>query len=354
MTILDRYIATYVIGGALLVLLVLSSLGGFITFVGQLHNVGTGQFALIDAFKFAVLTVPQQAYDMFPVAVLLGSLLGLGGLAANNELVVVRASGVSMFRIGIAVLIGGLFLATTCGVLGEFLAPPAKRYAESQRTLKLYDRLSLLGREGIWARDGDLFVNVGQIVAQGKIRGIYIFKYDAAGKLVSMSRAAGATFEQGRWHLLDVRRTQLTDDGAEVTRVQKTDWSTLINPDLLKLFVVDPGDLSSRGLLEYIRYLHGNGLDATKYEVAFWAKLVAPISVLVMVILALPFVFGPLRSVGAGQRLFVGMLGGIGFYLLNSTIIHSGEVFHLDPVVTASAPTLVLALVSGFAVARIR
>lgn len=354
MTILDRYLATYVIGGALLVLFVLSSLGAFINFVGQLHNVGTGHFVLVDAFKFAVLAMPQQAYDMFPIAVLVGSLLGLGSLAANNELVVVRTSGVSMFRVSIAVIIGGLFLATTCGVLGEFVAPPAKRYAESQRTLKLYDRLSLLGREGIWARDGEMFVNVGQIVAQGSIRGIYIFKYDQDGRLVSMSRASGATFADGKWSLLGVRRTQLTADGAEVATVRKADWSTLINPDLLKLFVVDPGDLSSRGLLEYIEYLHGNGLDATKYEVAFWAKLVAPLSVLVMVVLALPFVFGPLRSVGAGQRLFVGMLGGIGFYLLNNTILHSGEVFHLNPVVTASAPTFLLALISGFAVARIR
>ncbi|MGH8372890.1 MAG: LPS export ABC transporter permease LptG [Gammaproteobacteria bacterium] len=354
MKLLDRYLARQVVANTLLVLLALTAISSLITFVGEFDNIGQGHYTLGAAARYAALYVPAQAYAMFPVAVLLGAMLGLGDLASHNELMVLRTAGVSVLRVGLSAMLGGAVLVVVCVALGEFVAPPAERSAEDQRSLLLYNQANVLGAGGVWAKDGNLFVNVKKIGSSNTVQNIYLFDFDGSHHLLSATRADSALFRDGSWTLSDLRETRLNPQGSVIYKARAAPWKTLLAPSLLNLFVVDTDSLSARGLYHYIDYLKANGIDAGRYIAAFWGKLAQPVSVLLMMLLALPFVFGPLRSSSTGQRLLVGMLIGIGFYVFNSIFTQTGVVFGLNPVFTAWFPTVLLAIVSGFAVSRIR
>ncbi|MGH8307372.1 MAG: LPS export ABC transporter permease LptG [Gammaproteobacteria bacterium] len=354
MRVIDRYIAVQVIINTLLVLLVLTALASIITFVGEFNSVGQGRYSLGDAAFYTLLYIPSQAYNVFVVAVLLGGMLGLGDLATHNELMVMRTSGLSVARLGLSALAGGVVLLVTCVVLGEFIAPPAQRYADNRRSLLLYNQTNMLGNGGIWAKDGETFLNVKQMDNRNGAQGIYIYRVDGGHHLLSMSHAESALFNQGTWLLKDLHETTLSADGASVQNLPSLEWHTFLSPGLLSLFVVDSDSLSAHGLYRYIGYLQSNGVNANRYIAAFWGRVAVPVSLLVMLILALPFVFGPLRSATTGQRLVTGMLIGIGFFIFNSIFTQSGVVFGLNPVLTAWLPTVLLAVISGIAVSRIR
>ncbi|MGA9852679.1 MAG: LPS export ABC transporter permease LptG [Gammaproteobacteria bacterium] len=354
MLVIDRHIAIQVIINTLLVLLVLTALASLITFVGEFNNVGQGHYSLADAVLYTLLYIPSQAYSMFVVAVLLGAMLGLGDLAVHNELMVMRTAGLSVARLGLSTMAGGAVLLLLCVVLGEFIAPPAQRYADNRRSLLLYNQTNVLGSGGIWAKDGDTFLNVKQMNNRNGAQGIYIYRIDSSHHLLSIGEADSAAFNQGTWLLKDLRETNLTADGASIRNLPSLEWRTFLSPGLLSLFVVDSDSLSAHGLYQYIAYLRSNGINANRYIAAFWSRVVQPLSLLVMLILALPFVFGPLRSATTGQRLVTGMLIGIGFFVFNSIFTQSGVVFGLNPVLTACLPTALLAIISGIAVSRIR
>jgi lipopolysaccharide export system permease protein len=251
-------------------------------------------------------------------------------------------------------MLGGLILVTLCIVLGEFVAPPAERSAEDQRSLLLYNQANVLGAGGVWAKDGNLFVNVKKIGKLDTAQNIYLFRFNDTHQLLSATQAGSALFQNGHWELKNLHDTQLSPDGAVTHITPSATWTTLLAPSLLNLFVVDTDSLSARGLYHYINYLKANSINTDRYVAAFWGKVAQPVAVLLMMLLALPFVFGPMRSSSTGQRLLVGMLAGIGFYVFNSIFIQTGVVFGLNPVVTAWLPTALLAIVSGVAVSRIR
>lgn len=354
MRVIDRHIAKQVIVNTLLVLFVLTALASLITFASEFSKVGQGQYTLADAAAYTLLYVPSQAYSMFVVAVLLGALLGLGDLATHNELMVLRTSGLSVMRLGVSALMGGMVLLVLCVLLGEFVAPPAQRYAQSRRSLLLYGQTNLLGAGGIWAKDGDTFLNVRQMNDRNSAYGIYIYRISGNHRLLSVVQAGSAVFRHRHWLLRDLHGTTLTGSEATVQNLPSLKWHTFLSPGLLSLFVVDSDSLSARGLYRYIQYLHRNGIDADRYIVAFWSRVAQPVSLFVMLLLALPFVFGPLRSASTGQRLVTGMLVGIGFFVFNSIFTQSGVVFGLNPIFTAWLPTALLALISSIAVMRIR
>ncbi|HET7587277.1 MAG TPA: LPS export ABC transporter permease LptG [Gammaproteobacteria bacterium] len=354
MTLLDRYLGRTVFGGALMVLLILAALTAFITFIGEFNHIGTGSYGIPQALQYALLSLPVQSLNLFPTATLMGALLGLGGLASGNELMVIRTAGISTRRIAVSALLGGLAMAILVAAVGELVAPPANRFADNTRSKQMYGRIGSLSQHGVWARDGNVFVNVRELVSQDLIRDIYIYRFDD-GKLASASHAAEARFEDGNWILHDIGTTTLNGiTSATASRDDSAVWSTLLDPGLLRLFVVDPNNLSANGLLRYIDYLQHNELDAARYRIAFWAKIVRPVTVLAMVLLAIPFVFGPLRSVTTGQRMLVGILTGVAFYLFNTTVIQVGEVIGAAPLWTAWTPTVLLALASLIAIGRLR
>lgn len=350
---LEIYLGRTVVANALLVLLVLTALASVITFAGEFRSIGA-HYSYVDAGLYTLFKIPGSMYDMFTVAVLLGALLGLGELASQNELMVMRVAGLSVPRLGLAALRGGLVLAVGCVLLGEFVIPNTEQQAEDRRASLVYLRHSAFGRGGVWAKDDGNFVNVAAMSDRNTARGVNIFNINAQRQLTSVISAESADFDDGAARLNKVTGTRFGAEGSTVFDVPQQTWNTSLNPELISLFAVDTDSLSAYGLFNYIQYLRTNKLDDHRYVAAFWARVAKPVAVLVMLLLSLPFVFGPLRSSSTGQRLVAGMLVGIGFYVFNSMFMQSGVVFGLNPFFTAWFPTLLLAVVSIVAIQRIR
>lgn len=340
MKILDRYIGRAVVLGTLLALFILLAVDVFFGFINEVQDIGTGQYNIRDVFVYIGLTLPRRLYEIFPMAALLGSLLSLGVLASNSELVSMRAAGVSILRISRSVLQAGLIMLVAVAVIGEWVAPWMEQIAQQQRMYAQSETISFRSQYGFWARDGKQFINIKQILPDGRLGDIEVYELADNGRLKSAMRAKWAEYDPQGWRLEDVERGELENRQLRVTRADSLVWPSLLSPELLKVVSIDADDLSARDLYRYARYMRDNGLDPGRFDLAFWRRVVAPIAGMVMLFLAIPFVFGPLRSVGTGQRLLWGVLTGVGFYLLNQTMSHFGQVYGLPALLSALLPPL--------------
>lgn len=353
MRILDGLIGRTVIGGALLVLCVLLALFVFIEFITELDRIGQGDYTVWMALKYVLFSVPRLAYELMPLAALLGSLIGLGLLASNNELVAMRAAGVSLARIGWAAVKAGLLLVVFTVWLGEWVVADAEEYAGNARATALSGSSALRAQNGFWTRDGSSFVNVRAVSADGELSGITIYEFDGDGGLRRISAARSATYQDGHWLLNRVSRSVIAESGVTAETLRREEWRPRLDPGLLDIVAVKPASLSISGLFRYIDYLRDNGLDTARYELELWTKLMLPFATGVMVFAALPFVFGSLRSVGIGQRLLVGVLTGLGFYLINQAASYAGLVYGLNAALVGITPTVLLLIASLLVMRRI-
>lgn len=351
--ILDRYLGGAVIRGALLALLVLASLSAFFTLLAELGDL-RNDYDLAKAALYVLLTLPRRVYEMFPTAVLLGGLMSLGALAANSELMVMRAAGVSVTRITLAVLQGGLVLAVIAALLGEVVAPPGEKYAQAMRSAAQTGYITLQSDNGFWARDGDHFVQIRRVLPGAQLRDVTIYQLDDQLRVRNVTHATSGSYVDDGWRLENVRQSQIGADGVTTRRLESMQWRSLLRPGLLEVLAVKPEDLAASALTRYIAYLEENNLSSERYRLAFWVKVVTPFSALVMLLIAIPFVFGSLRSAHAGTRLLVGVLLGMGFYLANQALNQVGLVYGLPPLLSALTPTVVFAVGGLYAVARTR
>jgi len=341
MILLDRYIAMSIASITFLVMLVLLALFSFSTLVNELEDVGKGSYSIWMAMQFVLLSLPRMAYQLFPSVALLGSMIGLGILASNNELLVFRAAGVTLGRILLAVMKIGLLMALLAILLGEVLAPPAERYAQNVRTEALNNSEALNAKEGFWARDGSNFVHVGKVFTDGALGQIAIYNVSDDYRLKELTLASQARYADGKWLLEGIQQSKIELSGVSSNSHTSMSQESLINPDVIDVVAIEPEFLTTVGLYSYITFLHDNSLDAGRYEQAFWKKIISPFSTAVMVFLAVPFIFGPLRSVPIGQRVLVGTFVGIGFHLSNEILGFIGLVYKFNPMLFAMLPTVV-------------
>lgn len=352
MKILDRYIATTVIGSSLMTLLVLASLAAFFSFLGQLSDL-SDTFGVWKAAEYVILTLPRRAYEVFPTSVLLGSLLGLGALASNSELIVMRAAGLSVRRIAWSVIKAGMLLMLVAILLGEVIGPPGEQYAQTMRAAAQSKSISLQGDYGFWARDGARFVHIRKVLPGTRLEDISIYEYNDNHELQSVTKANSARYEHNKWLLTDIRQSKISVKGVSTHTLENTYWESLLKPEVLDVLPVQPENLSALSLHKYVEHLQNNNLDSRRYELAFWVKLVTPLSALVMLIVAMPFVFGPLRSTGTGLRILVGVLIGMGFFLLNQGLNQVGLVYGFNPLLSAIMPSVLFAVVGMVALKRV-
>ncbi len=353
MTIIDRYIARNIIMGTLMALFVLSGLLAFVDFVSELSKVGRGQYGLVDAIYYVVLSLPKRIYEIFPTSVLLGSLLSLGALAGNSELTVMRASGVSIMRIMRSVLQAGLILVLFVALVGEVLVPSSERKAQAIKAAGLQQNLSLGGQHGFWLRDGMRYMHVGQVYPDLYLENLKIYELDENKKLKRTTHANSAQFINNTWKLRDIQRSSITPAGVVSDSLAILEWPGLLNPDLFNVLSILPGNMSAIDLYHYSNYLQDNKLDASQYRLAFWIKVITPLTSLVMLLIALPFVFGSQRSGGSGNRVLVGLLLGIGFFMLNRTMNHLGQVYGIHPLLSATLPVVLVAIAGMMAIRRV-
>nr|VFJ47734.1 MAG: lipopolysaccharide export system permease protein [Candidatus Kentron sp. DK] len=338
---LDRYIGAYVIASSLLVLAVLVTLFSAIDFVDDLDNVGRGHYTLLRAGEHMLLTMPRLAFSVFPIAALIGTLTALGNLAGSAELTVVRASGVSLARLSLSVMkVGGILMLLTL-LLGEFVVPTSERLAEERRSFALSERISIKTNYGFWIRDKRSFINVRELLPNNRMGDIYVYEFDDMRQLRFSSYAKKGFYQDGKWVLENVQQSELTPRGVVRRNLPEAVWDSSFAPDVVNAVKVRPEGLSILDLYRHIRYLRSNGLNSAIYEFAIWGKLIYPIATGVMIFLAIPLVLGWLRSVGIGQRIVVGALVGVGFYIVQQTIIHIGLIFEMSPFLSVSVPVAV-------------
>lgn len=355
MRIVRGYLARAVIATTALVLGVLLSLGGFIEFVGQLDDVGVGQYGILQGLAYAAMKLPDMAFTMLPMAVLLGGLLGLGALASGSEMIALRAAGASPASLARAVLATGVGLALFTVVLGLYVAPPLERYSRQYRTFAMHGPSGLASAESAWVRDGDVIMNVVRLGDPELFGGVYLFRLGRDGQLASMARADSAGVGDGNeWTLNNYAESRFVGDGVDVRRVRRYAETTGMSPDLLGLSVVRPEALDGVALWRYISYLRRNELDSRRFEVEFWRRIAASAAVPAMCVLALAFAFGQMRRAGTGARMVIGIVIGLGYFLFSRSLADGGEVYNLDPVFVGWLPTVLLAMAAGIALARTR
>ena len=355
MSVLARYIMRSVLAYTGLVMLVLLVLSALYLFITQQDEIGVGSYGIADALLYVGLNLPQNAFDMLPIAALIGSLLALGNLARSMELIVVRAAGVSTARIAVWVASAGAILMVLTGILGEVVAPQMTQYGRRMKTFEKYHDYSLANNSSAWAKDGDKVVSVRQQSGDNRYGGVYVFSFDPQHRLRSMARANSASIDaQNRWRLEGYEESKLEGERVVPRRAAAAEMETNLSPEFLGLATLEPDSLTGLGLLSYVRHLRANNLDASTYETALWARLARTVAVAIIVVLAVPFAFGPMRSTGTGARTVVGIMIGVVFFLLAKMMESGGVVFGLPPPVIAWTPTVLLALITMIAVARVR
>lgn len=352
MKIISRYLTREVLAGVGLALLVVVGLDALMAFIAELKDIGQGRYDLWQALQFVVMTLPRRTQEALPVAILLGGLMGLGRLASGSELVVLRAAGISHGQLIMALMKMGLVLMLVSWLWGEFVVPPTEQFARSERSLAQSNGALLQSRYGIWARDGASFVHIRDLASGGELGDVDIYEFDGQGRLVLASHATRAVPDDEFWTLEGLARSRISETGVQTQQIQSERWASLLSPDLLNVVLTEPSYLSARDLFQYIRYLHGNGLDARIYELAFWNRVISPLNILVMLVFVVPFVLGPLRNSGTGQRVMLGILLGVVFYLLNRTYYQLGQVYDLSPILSSVFPGLLFLAIGLYALKR--
>jgi lipopolysaccharide export system permease protein len=353
--IIRRYLFRSIMGMTGLVLAVLLGLFVFIEFVGELNDVGTGDYSILHALLFAVLKLPNMANIMLPMAVLMGALLGLGGLANHSELVAIRAAGISVRRLAGAVMVTGIVMTLVSLVLGEYVGPPLDRYARQMRTSAKHSQTGVSTGQNVWVRDGDTILNISQFTDDFRFGGLYVFKMSSNGGIASIGHADSADVDDdNQWVLNNFTESIFVKDGVATRMSRRSLQANNLSADLVGLAIVRPSSLSGLNLFKYVRYLEQNGLDAQRYAVAFWSRIASAAAVAPMCVLALPFVFGRMRSSGTGARMVVGIIVGLVYFLGARSLADGGQVYGLNPALVAWLPTMALIGVTAIALQRVR
>jgi lipopolysaccharide export system permease protein len=353
--LLGRYLVRTVLAYTALVLGVLLALGALFLFISQQDDIGTGSFTSTQAMLFVALYLPTYLFQLMPVGALIGAMLGLGNLARGSELVVMRASGVTTARLCLWLGAAGLILALVMTGIGEVVAPPLEKYARQLKVFSKYSEFSFAGNRGTWVRDADTIISIEQQSAGARFGGVQVFRFDGERRLQSVGRADAANIDpSNRWRLEGYAETTFTDKGTTAVREATREVRSRLSADFLGLAVVEPETMRLRDLRSYIAHLQRNDLDSRSFEAAFWARIARVAAMLLVVILALPFALGPLRSSGQGARSVVGILIGAGFVLLSRTLESSGRLFDVSPWIIGWGPTLLLAMLTLVLLARTR
>jgi lipopolysaccharide export system permease protein len=348
------YLMRAILASTLLVMLVLLALAGLFEFIGQLDST-QGNYGIPEALLFAVLRLPQLSFEMLPIASLIGALLGLGSLANNSELVVMRTAGLSVADLaGMVALSGGVLMVLTA-LIGEFIGPPLDYFARTMRDEARYEQEDRDIGSAAWVKDGPVILHLERINTEFEFGALYMFRFNEDNSLQSIARAENSGIDDAdNWILEDVKETRFADDSVQVVESTVSVESFDLDAEMLGITLVKPVSLSARGLMSYISYLKRNDLDSQRYETELWSRIARTVTVVVMPVLALAFVFGSLRSAGSGGRLVIGLLIGLAYFLASEMTANSGQVFNLNPAVVTWLPSIALLVVTGFALTRVR
>lgn len=345
MKLLDSYIGKTVLMAVAMVLLVLVGLDGTFAFLAELKELER-EYQAPQALLFIVMTLPRRIYDFMPVAVLIGCLVGMGTLANTSELTVIRAAGVSIARLVYAAVRPVLWLVVIGLVLGQYVVPKTEQFAQSERARNMAEGKPISGRDGFWYREEGQYIHIQAIQPNGVMYGVSRFVFNEQFDLVQSDFSQRAIYQGDHWVLEQVKQTRMQGESTESERFQTLRWDTTVTPEVLSVVALKPDYLSITGLYEYATYLSRQALESKAYYFSFWKKVFQPITTIVMVFIAISFVFGPLRSVTMGQRITAGVLVGLAFHYTQQLLGHASLIYDIPPLLGALLP-MAVCLVAG-------
>jgi lipopolysaccharide export system permease protein len=361
MTLIGRYLAREIGIGVLMVLSGFLALFAFFDLVNELDDLGRGAYRIGQVLIYVALTLPGRIYELMPVAALIGSIFALAQFASHSEFTAFRAAGMGRMQALKAILLASAGFVVLTLRVGEVIAPPSERLAQRVRMTALGTDALAQFRSGMWVKDtarGEAgtaeslrFVNIGRLLPNGTMEAVQIFEFTPDFSLKSVIRAAQAEFSgRDEWRLSDIEETRFvsgqTPEGAQtlqsrVIRESHRSWRTEIGPDIVRVSMVDPARMSLMGLMQYTRHLKDNQQNADRYEIAMWKKIVYPLAVVVMMMLALPFGYLQVRSGGVGYKVFAGIMLGVTFHFMNGLFSHLGLLNTWPAWLAVSIPSLV-------------
>lgn len=365
MKVLQRYFASEIIRSVAFVLLAFLALFAFFDLINELQSVGKGGYRLQHAFLYVVMGMPGYAYELMPIAALIGTIYVLAQFASRSEFTIMRASSMSTLQAAMILAKIGVLFALITFVFGEYLSPKASELAEKLKLSVQGTSVSQQFRTGFWAKDtlrsngitgtvtGSRFLNVRVIRPDGTLNGVTVYEFDLNFHMTTAITAAGGRFEgNNTWLLSDVSETRFpTSENGEARKIQNITGSlstvktpsrpmiSEITPEILAVLFADPDRMSASDLAAYSRHLAENKQNTERYDIAYWKKLIYPFAVFVMMALALPFAYMQTRAGGVSLKIFTGIMIGVSFQLLNSLFSHLGLLNTWPPFATAILPS---------------
>jgi len=355
MNILTAHIVKEVLKGAFLALLLLLTLFNLFSLSDELKDLGKGNYGLREIFTYLALSTPTVFYTLVPSGALIGSLFVLGAMANQQEIVAMRASGLSIFWIIRSVMLAGVVLVIISVIIGEFLAPRTERAAQLLKTKAQNNQVLMRAKYGVWLREGDSFINVRQIASKSELSDVSIFKLDSEHHLKQIIHANSANFVgDEQWQLKEIQKTQIFENNVVANTLKQQAWKTSIAPDLLDIVVVTTSNLSSFDLAKYIVFLKENNQKSQLFEAALWGRLLNPFVTFVMLLVSTPFVIGIKRGTSMGGRLLIGILIGLSFNIFDQIVSHLGIVYNFNPILTALFPSTLVLCIASYAISRLK
>lgn len=354
MKILQRHISLTIIMATLLVLMILIGLQIFISFISELRDIGTGNYNLWQVFQYVILTMPSYLYSFFPMASLLGCLTGLGYLASNSELIVMRAAGVSILQITCAVLGAAIFLLIIATFLGEAIGPQASTLANMKKEYAKTGIQTSTTTHGLWLRKNRDFIYIQNLLPNKQIENIYKYHFNQNGTLLSATYVKDGSYDKYTWQLHNVFVTQLNTNNANTTKYARQTWNIHANLNLLRSSHIDLNTISIIKLNKLIHFRKSNGLTTQQYSFTFWQRVFQPFATIVMIFLSIPFIFGPLRSVTMGLRILTGVCVGFTFYILNQFFGPLSLVYQIPPLLSAILPSIIFLGIGGWLMHKLK
>jgi lipopolysaccharide export system permease protein len=344
MKILQRYIAKTVISATALVVLVMIALVFIINLLDELRDVGTGDYGFLQALIHVLLELPHQLYQYFPMLVLMGGVIGLGILASHQELMVMRTAGFSVRKIASSIFAAALILIFIATGLGEWIGPKGFYAAEKRKQSEQSGGQAVATLSGTWIHEGDNFLHITRVISSHHLEGVTRYQFDNAHRLLAAYYVKSLEMTDKKWHAVGAVKTTFNQNQIISQALDERAWDLLLNPNLISIGLIQPPQMSLPSLRAYSNHLAKNGLQAGEFQWEFWKRIFQPLTTLVMILLAIPFVMRSSRSVTMGWRVLFGITIGFTFYILNGFLGQFSIVFQVSPLIAALFPTLLFAV----------
>jgi lipopolysaccharide export system permease protein len=347
MKILQRYIIKSVMTSTALIFLIVLALTFVMGMLRELHSIGEGEYGFLQVVIHEICMMPHEIYQFFPMLVLLGGVLGLGALVSSQELTVMRAAGVSMVRIVVSVVMAALLLILMATTMGEIIAPPASFLAEKQKSLAQSVGQTVLTNSGIWVHEGNDFIHIDRMMGRHQLQGVTRYEFDDKHRMLATYFAKTLDFNKGQWLAHDLNKTTIGQEKTESAHQDVAEWNLKLTPNLLNIGMVEADSMSLQKLNQYANYLSQNRLESSAFKLAFWQRIFQPLTTLVMILMAIPFVFVAPRSTTMSKRILLAVVLSFVFYVLNAFFGEFSIVYRLPALMAALLPTLLFVVVGS-------